>query len=84
MTRMPRRRLRAAALILMASCSLAPCGSAPESFDIVLKSGRVIDPETHLDGVRDVGLRGETIARISTEPLTGTGQALVRNIGSPQ
>ena len=67
-----RKRLRTAALILSASCSLAACASAPESFDVVLKSGRVIDPETNLDGVRDVGIRGETIARISTEPLNGT------------
>ena len=63
--------MRIAALILAASCSLASCASAPESFDVVLKSGRVIDPETNLDDVRDVGIRGDTITRISTEPLTG-------------
>jgi N-acyl-D-aspartate/D-glutamate deacylase len=37
----------------------------------VLKSGRVIDPESNLDGVRDIGIRGDTIAQISPEPLTG-------------
>jgi N-acyl-D-aspartate/D-glutamate deacylase len=59
-------------LVLTASCWLAACANSPESFDVVLKSGRVIDPDTNLDGVRDVGIRGETIARISTEPLNGT------------
>src|SRR5690349_11226673 len=64
--------MRAATLIVVASCWLGACKSAPESFDVVLKSGRVIDPETNFDGIRDVGIRGETITRISTEPLTGT------------
>src|SRR3990172_8320428 len=64
--------MRTAALILAASCWLGACASAPESFGVVLKSGRVIDPETNLDGVRDVGIRGDMIARISTDPLTGT------------
>lgn len=63
--------MRRAALVLVASCWLAVCARAQESFDVVLKSGRVIDPETNLDGVRDVGIRGDTIARISTDPLTG-------------
>ena len=63
--------MRIAALILVGSCGLAAYARGPESFDVVLKSGRVIDPETNLDGIRDVGIRGDTIARISTEPLTG-------------
>jgi N-acyl-D-aspartate/D-glutamate deacylase len=63
--------MQRAALILVVSCWLAACARPPESFDVVLKSGRVIDPETNLDGVRDVGIRRDTIERISTEPLTG-------------
>ena len=61
-----------AALILIALCWLGACARAPESFDVVLRSGRVIDPETNLDGVRDIGIRGDTIARISAEALTGS------------
>ncbi len=64
--------MRKAALIFVALCWLAACARAPESFDVVLKSGRVIDPETNLDSVRDIGIRGDTIARISTEPLAGS------------
>ena len=40
-------------------------------FDLVLAGGRVIDPETGLDGIRYVGVNGGTVARISTEPLQG-------------
>jgi N-acyl-D-aspartate/D-glutamate deacylase len=63
--------MRQAAVALVAFCWLASCARPPESFDVVVKSGRVIDPATNLDGVRDVGIRGDTIARISTEPLNG-------------
>jgi N-acyl-D-aspartate/D-glutamate deacylase len=43
----------------------------PASYDLVLKSGRVIDPESGLDAVRHIGIRGGQIAAISTEPLHG-------------
>ena len=41
------------------------------SYDIVLRGGRVLDPETALDGVRDVGIDGNRIAAIASEPLAG-------------
>ena len=41
---------------------VAVFAAASEPFDIVLKGGRVVDPETGLDGVRDVGVRGDHIA----------------------
>ena len=44
---------------------------APDVYDIVLAGGRVMDPETGLDAVRWVGIRGETVAAISAEPLEG-------------
>ena len=37
----------------------------------MLEGGRVMDPETALDAVRNVGIRDGKIARISAEPLTG-------------
>ena len=49
----------------------SPLAMAQEQFDIVLKGGRVVDPETGLDAIRDVGVRKDRIARISTEPLNG-------------
>ncbi|MGH3584959.1 MAG: amidohydrolase family protein [Pseudonocardia sp.] len=39
--------------------------------DLVLAGGRVIDPETGLDAVRDVGISGGTIAEVSESPLEG-------------
>ncbi len=40
-------------------------------YDIVLSGGRVIDPETKLDAIRNVGIINNRIAQISTEPLKG-------------
>jgi len=40
-------------------------------YDIVLKGGRVIDPETKLDAIRNVGILNNRIAQISGEPLQG-------------
>ncbi len=48
--------------------------SAPvlaQTYDVVLANGRVIDPETNLDAVRNVGLNGGRIAAVSASPLTG-------------
>ena len=44
---------------------------AAQQYELVLEGGRVMDPETALDAVRNVGIRDGKIARISTEPLTG-------------
>ena len=40
-------------------------------YDIVLMGGRVIDPETKLDAIRNVGIIDNRIAEISSVPLTG-------------
>jgi cytosine/adenosine deaminase-related metal-dependent hydrolase len=40
-------------------------------FDVVVAGGRVIDPETGLDQVADVGIRGGSIATVSAAPLDG-------------
>lgn len=45
--------------------------SAQERYDIVISNGRVIDPETGLDGIRHVGIEGQRIASISSLPLQG-------------
>jgi N-acyl-D-aspartate/D-glutamate deacylase len=44
--------------------------SAPQ-YDVVLEGGHVMDPQTGMDGVRNVGIRDGKIARISSETLTG-------------
>jgi N-acyl-D-aspartate/D-glutamate deacylase len=40
-----------------------------QQYDLVLEGGRVMDPETGLDAIRNVGIREGKIARISSEPL---------------
>ncbi|MEU1723368.1 amidohydrolase family protein [Nonomuraea sp. NPDC005692] len=41
------------------------------TYDLVLTRGRVIDPETGLDAVRDVGVNGGVIQAVSDQPLDG-------------
>ncbi len=55
-------------IVVLASPARAQTG---ERFDIVLAGGRVLDPETGLDAVRNIGIRGDRIDAISEGPLTG-------------
>jgi N-acyl-D-aspartate/D-glutamate deacylase len=45
--------------------------ASADVYDVVILSGRVIDPESGLDGVRNVGISGQTIKVITPEPITG-------------
>ncbi|MBT3326336.1 MAG: amidohydrolase family protein [Gemmatimonadales bacterium] len=70
----------AAATCLMLVGTLAPTPGpigaeaveAQEVYDVVLMGGRVMDPETGLDAIRNVGIRGQTIVSISEGALQGT------------
>ncbi|HTY84231.1 MAG TPA: amidohydrolase family protein [Silvibacterium sp.] len=42
-----------------------------QQYEVVIKGGRVIDPESGLDAVRNVGIDGGRIARISADSLSG-------------
>ncbi len=42
-------------------------------YDTVIVGGRVIDPDSGFDAVAHVGIDGETITRISLEPLSASG-----------
>src|SRR5260370_25103574 len=42
-----------------------------QTYDIVLTGGRVMDPESGLDAVRNIGITGRRIAVISAQPLQG-------------
>lgn len=42
-----------------------------QSYDLVIANGRVVDPESGLDAVRAVGIRGGKITAISSDRLTG-------------
>src|SRR5262244_3741538 len=56
---------------MFAALLLASSLLSAQQYDIVLEGGRVMDPETNLDAVRNVGIRGGKIARISSETLSG-------------
>jgi N-acyl-D-aspartate/D-glutamate deacylase len=56
--------------LVLALAACAPL-AAQSRFDVVIRGGRVMDPETGLDAVRDVGIQAGRIAKIATEPLDG-------------
>jgi len=58
--------IRASLCLLLLSAT-----AVPDRYDVVVHGGRVMDPETGLDAIRDVGIRGGRIARISVEPPEG-------------
>jgi Amidohydrolase family len=62
------RRLVFSLCLLLFSTSVVV---AQQQYDLVLEGGRVIDPETGLDGVRNVGIREGKIGRVATEALSG-------------
>ncbi len=45
------------------------CSALAQPYDIAVNNGRVIDPESGLDAIRHLGIRGATIAVISRTPL---------------
>ena len=75
-----RSQLACAAVIwfLLSSCSpndesieAEITSDAEDTFDIVIHGGRVIDPETGLDAIRNVGIRDGKVVEISENALTG-------------
>jgi N-acyl-D-aspartate/D-glutamate deacylase len=56
--------LLSALLLLVLSCG-------QNAYDVVLRGGRVVDPESGLDAVRNVAVSGRTIAALSAAPLRG-------------
>jgi dihydroorotase len=60
---------------VLAISSAVPFGAsslaAQDEYDVVLAGGRVIDPESGLDQVRNLGISGGKIRAISERPLKG-------------
>ena len=56
--------------ILLIVSSLLGFGPPP-TYDVVILNGRVIDPESRSDSIRNVGISGGTIKAISTSKLQG-------------
>jgi dihydroorotase-like cyclic amidohydrolase len=56
--------------LIICFCSKTSAQTTIE-YDIVLTGGRVIDPETKLDAIKNVGILNNRIAQISSDPLKG-------------
>jgi N-acyl-D-aspartate/D-glutamate deacylase len=76
--------MRYSALILLAIVpfALLPAGaqSPTGDFDLVLSGGRVMDPESRFEGVRNVDITAGRIAALSTEALRGKQVIDVRGL----
>jgi hypothetical protein len=59
-------------MLMTLSLALMPVTSVVAAdYDLVIINGRVMDPETNFDGIRNVGIKGGKIAVITKEKITG-------------
>ena len=56
---------------ILPSLDDAPPTTADQVHDVVVSGGRIIDPESGFDAVGHLGIDGDTVTRISLEPLAG-------------
>jgi N-acyl-D-aspartate/D-glutamate deacylase len=67
-------------LVLCLLAALSPSLAHAQTYDLVIQDGRVIDPETGLDAIRNVGIVRGKIAKISTDPLSGQRVIVARGL----
>src|SRR5215475_16121637 len=58
-------------IILFMALTLCALPALSQSYDVVIQGGRVLDPETGLDAVRNVGITQGKVKKISAETLDG-------------
>lgn len=68
------------AALLLSSIAAVHTTNAQNTYDIVIANGRVMDPETGLDSVRNVGISAGKIRAISSDPLTGKVNIEAKNL----
>ena len=61
-----------AALLVFATVAPGALAQSSDRLDIVVAGGRVIDPQSGLDGVRNVGIRDGRIVTVTEEALAGS------------
>ena len=82
-----RRRFRSAALILvviiapvvLTRLNIASPSQEP-AYDVVILNGRVIDPESKLDAIRNIGISNGTIKAISEKSMRGRTTVLATGL----
>lgn len=65
------RRTRAAIWLALAVVAIGACTSASDVYDVAIIGGRVMDPETRLDAVRNVGVTDGEIVAVTSRPIAG-------------
>lgn len=58
--------------LCLATILLAACAPPNADYDVVILGGRVMDPETNFDAVRNVGIKNGRIVAITEESIAGT------------
>jgi N-acyl-D-aspartate/D-glutamate deacylase len=58
-------------MLLITSFASQFCDRKVNEYDVAILNGRVIDPESNLDAIRNVGIRGGSITLITDKPIKG-------------
>src|SRR6202171_4409614 len=74
------RAILVAATFLLGSMVVAAPIGAQDNYDVVIMNGRVMDPGSVLDAVRNVGILDGKIRAISTSPLVGKTKIDAKNL----
>src|SRR5690348_14982322 len=59
------------------SASMAPATSVSTSFDLLLRGGRVIDPASGVDALKDVAIRNGKISVVQSDILPSSAKEVV-------
>lgn len=65
------RLLLLISIVLAAACRSAVIREAPAPYDLVILNGRVMDPESGLDAIRNLAITGTTIQAITNARVSG-------------
>src|SRR5687767_4082369 len=57
--------------VVLVGLALSSLSAANQVYDVVILNGRVVDPESRLDAVRNIGVSGGAIKAITTGRLSG-------------
>ena len=58
-------------LLLSTALTLVAGAATAQDCDLAILNGRVMDPETNFDAVRNVCIKGDRIAAITEDAITG-------------
>jgi len=71
-------------LLLLVALANQGCNNVPakdtKDFDLVILNGRVIDPESGLDDIRNIGIKEGSVYLITKKPITGLTSINARDL----